>query len=159
MKKSNNMDSFEERLRNQPMRNVPTDWRKDILSAAHAAVTSKQLARDAKPSLLSTLIRQLRGALKPGEGGSALLWPSPKAWAGLATVWLVILVLNVSASDKTQSLAMQSPPPSPAMVKLLKEQRQELAELAGLAVPADVDKPKPDLPAPRSQLRDDWSLT
>jgi hypothetical protein len=153
-----NNENLEQRLRNQPMRNVPADWREGILSATQAAVP-RRTQNASRSSWLSTLIRQLLGALNPGESGSTLLWPSPKAWAGLAAAWIAIFAFNFSARDESRVLAMQSPPPSRAYVELLKEQRRELAELAGFSLPADIDKPKPNLPAPRSERRDDWSLT
>jgi hypothetical protein len=145
-----NDDNFEQRLRNQSMRNVPADWRRQILRSATAAANMNQrggFGRDV------TFADTLKAWL------TTILWPAPKAWAGLAAVWIAIFALNFSARDKTPMLAMQSPPPSRAYVELLKEQRRELAELAGLSVPADVDKPKPILPAPRSDRRDERALT
>src|ERR1035441_6307492 len=86
-----NTEDFEKRLARQPLRQVPGEWREEILSAArqvslpeHATRNTQQLP--ASRSLLSTINYQL----------STLLWPHPTAWAGLAAVWLVILVINLS---------------------------------------------------------------
>ena len=142
------MDDFEQRLRDQPMRNVPDDWRVEILGGARAAASRRPPVCE-RPSFLSTLNAQL----------SSLLWPSPKAWAGVAAAWMAIFVFNFLARETSQPLAMHTTPPSRAFVELVKEQRRELLALAGLAVSTDADKPKPRLPGPHSELKDDWALT
>src|ERR1700722_16739041 len=123
MKKSNDLkpmkpDDFEQQLQRQPLRPVPTAWRADILKAVDAASSVPHAPRPT-PSLLSTINSQL----------SSLLWPCPKAWAGLAAVWLVILAVNYANEDKSEILEAKSPPPSPQMMMALQEQRRMLARL------------------------------
>jgi hypothetical protein len=140
MKKSNdlnhmNPEDFEKQLERQPLRPVPGAWRTDILKAAHAASPA--------PSFLSTLNTQL----------SALLWPCPQAWAGLAAVWLVILVVNYANEDKSEIIAAKSPPPSPQMMMALQEQRKMLAKLIEPYDESPAEPPKPFVPRPRGELR------
>jgi hypothetical protein len=147
MKKSNDLnrmspDDFEKQLQHQPLRPVPAAWRADILKAAHAAsVTPATLNRP--PSFFSTINLQL----------SSLLWPCPQAWAGLAAVWLVILVVNYSNRDQSEITAAKTPPPSPEMVMALQEQRRMLTRLMEPYDESPVETAKPFVPRPRGELR------
>lgn len=128
-------DDFEKQLQRQPLRPMPAAWRAEILKAADAASPA--------PSFLSTLNSQL----------SALLWPCPKAWAGLAAVWLVILAVNYASEDKSEILEAKSPPPSPQMMIALEEQRKMLATLIESYDESPAEPPKPFVPRPRGELR------
>ena len=146
MKKSNDFDAmkpddFEKQLQQQPMRAIPGEWRGEILGAATSAA-SKQYEPSKPTSFLSTLNHQL----------SALLWPCPQAWAGLAAVWLIILAVNVTSTDRTTQIA-KSETPSPEMIMALKEQRRELAQLVGHLDTEPVEPPKTVTPRPRSERR------
>ena len=79
-----NTKDLETRLQRRPLRQIPSEWRGDILSAAERA--SRPAPR---VSFLSTLNHQI----------SILLWPHPKAWAGLAAVWILILAVDFSMRD------------------------------------------------------------
>ena len=134
-------DDFEQRLQRQPLRPIPTEWRAEILSHANAAPHESRITRH---SILSTLNKQL----------SSLLWPCPKAWAGLAAVWLIILTLNFATGEKSTAVAKRQPPPSPEMLMVLKEQEKILAELlTERSEPREADRPKAATPSPRSERR------
>ena len=136
---------FEQRLRRQPLRQVPAEWRAEILREGRRAAVQK--IRDADTaslpnySWLSTLNAQL----------AAVLWPHPRAWAGLAAIWIFILAVDFSVRDRAPTLAEKAAPPSPEMVVQLKQQRQMLAELIGVRDAHDADRAKPMAPQPRSQ--------
>jgi hypothetical protein len=135
-----NEDDFEQRLRRQPMRQVPPAWRDQILSAADGAKT----AGPAWHFGLSRLNAHL----------CALLWPSPKAWGGLAVVWLLVFVLNHSPAEKaTLSASRKTPRPSLEMLSAWREQESLLAELLLPREPAVAQRPQPALPRPRSESR------
>jgi len=74
-------DDFEKRLQSQPLRQIPTEWRQELLQVAKQSVPSPA---DPRASLLSTIISQL----------STPLWFNPKAWGALAAVWIAIFALH-----------------------------------------------------------------
>jgi len=129
------MDDFEQRLQRQPLRQIPVEWRGEILSAAKHA--SRPVPR---ASFLSTFNFQL----------STLLWPHPKAWAGLAAVWILIFAVNFSIRDKAPVMAEKAAPPSPEVIAELRQQQRMLAELIGSSQAREADLPR-FLPQPRSE--------
>jgi hypothetical protein len=132
------MDSeFEKHLRHQPLKPIPGEWRAEILGAAK----SRHLSLATHHSFLSTLNHQL----------STLLWPHPKAWAGLAAVWIFIFALNFSMRDKSAIVAEKSLPPSPEVVAELKQQQRLFAELIGANDWRDANRQKIFPPRPRSE--------
>jgi len=85
---------------------------------------------------------------------SAFLWPHPKAWAGLAAVWLVILGLNFAARDTTPGLeARRVKALTNETVRSLKQREQLLAEVSGLPELREADRPKTMPPSPHSARR------
>ncbi len=138
------MDSeFEQRLRRQPMKEVPADWRTEILSAAREARPIRHSPLVIRHSWVSTLNRQL----------STVLWPHPKAWASLAAIWIFIFVLNFSmrAPAPAPVIAEKSAPPSVEAAVELRRQQKLLAELIGSSEARATDR-LPWLPSkPRSQ--------
>jgi hypothetical protein len=141
-----NTEDFEKRLQHQPVRQIPAEWRKEILSAARQASLPEPAPRTthhvpAKASLLSTLHHQL----------STLLWPHPTAWAGLAAVWLVILGINLTTWDSSTVMAKHAPPLSPQFFMAFQEQERLLSELIGPSDMPDAKRPKVRRPQPRSE--------
>jgi hypothetical protein len=132
-------EQFERRLRCQTMREVPREWRAEILSAAGRG--SKAESRAQADRWPSTLVTRL----------STLLWPHPKAWAGLAAVWVLILAVDFSTRDTSPRVAEKSLPPSPEVIVELKKQQRLFAELMGSREPLDADRQKTFLPKPRSE--------
>jgi hypothetical protein len=134
-------EQFEQRLSRQPLRPIPADWRADILKAAQANEKS------ARPSAANqTGWRQV-----VGHKLKALLWPNPKAWAGLAAVWVLIAVINFSMRDTTPMTVEKSAPPSPAAVAELRSQQRMFAELSGQIEPQEADRQKNFPLKPHSQ--------
>jgi hypothetical protein len=145
------MDSeFEQRLRRQPVKKVPGEWRAEILRTARTAEVNGREEEAGREftlaatggSWLSTIRHQL----------STLLWPHPKAWAGLAVMWVCIFMLNLSMRDKPPMLAAKTPAPSPEMVAQLKQQQRMLAELIGPDEIQVADRQRLFAPRPRSGL-------
>jgi len=130
------------------LRQVPGEWREEILSAAKQASLPHHASRithhvPPSPSLLSTLNHQL----------STILWPHPKAWAGLAVVWLAILGINLTTRDASQAVAKHAAPVSPQVFMAFQEQERLLSELIGPRDTPVAERPKPRLPRPRSEGR------
>ena len=129
-------EQFERRLSRQPLREIPGEWRSDILSAAKRASRPEP-----HTSSLSTFTNQL----------STFFWPHPKAWAGLAVVWVLILAMNFATRDTSPRMVEKSLPPSPEVIAELKKQQQLYAELIGSHEPLDADRQKLFPPRPRSE--------
>jgi hypothetical protein len=131
-------DDFEKRLQRQSPREIPSTWRKEILTAA-------QSERPSWHSLFSAFIQQI----------SALSRPHRAAWVGLATVWVVIMAMNLAARDNSTFAGTSSSIPSAETMQALKQQRLLFAEL--------IERPEPRLTAPspvhpvgpRSQRREE----
>jgi hypothetical protein len=134
-------DDFEQKLQRQPLRSVPTGWREEILTVAESAVGARHPLPVTRPSWLSTLNSQL----------STLLWPHPKAWAGLAAVWILIFVVNFSTRDQSPVMTEKSAPPSPEVMVELRQQQRLLVELIGPRDTSDADRSKSYVPQPRSE--------
>jgi hypothetical protein len=150
-----NTDDFEKQLQRQPLRQMPGEWRDEILSTAQQASSPQPASRvthhasrithhlPPSPSLLSTIHHQL----------STLLWPHPTAWAGLAAVWVVILGINLTTRDASTVVAKHAAPVSPQVFMAFQEQERLLSELIGPRESPAAERPKPGLARPRSEGR------
>jgi hypothetical protein len=139
-----NSDDFEKRLQRVPLRQIPSEWRDTILKGA---TTSRPRSPASRRSLLSTI----------NSGLSTLLWPNPKAWAGLAAVWVLIFVLNREAKEGSPMMAAVSTSSSET-VAALKDQQKILVELIGSNEPQEIDKPRHFPPWPHSERRTKTSM-
>jgi len=138
----NGDDQFENRLQGLPQRPIPEAWRRQILDAAREPKSRRSITRPALLSKFDSLMARW-------------LWPHPKAWAGLAAVWLLVLGSNFAAREPARpELARQATYRSPQMLEVLREQEQLLAELVGPIEKPKASRPKHPLPEPRSQRRE-----
>jgi len=133
-------DDFEKRLQSQPMRQIPSKWRTQILQTANSSCHASPGARR---SWLSTISHQL----------PTILWLNPKAWAALAAVWVVIFALQSTSRQHTETVATVSAPRPSTFLMSLKDEQQTLVELMGNNQPDDRDQPRHSGPKPRSELR------
>jgi len=142
----NDEDQFERRLEQQPLRRIPPAWRAEILAVARASTPLPT----ASCGIFSPALDAFKNAL------SAWLWPHPKAWAGLATAWLLALGLNFVAREPARHELASQMAPVPAQVRdLLKQQNQMLAELIG-PQPTRLPDPRHSwVPKPRSERREE----
>jgi len=138
---SEELEQFERHLSRQPVRRVPAEWRAEILAAARDAQAAQARSRVTHYSLLSILKSRV----------SAVLWPHPAAWAGLAAAWILIAAVNFSDRDRSPGIAEDFTPPSPTMLAELKQERRMLAELMGTREPSDADRAKPATARPRTE--------
>jgi len=78
-----------------------------------------------------------------------LVFPSRRIWAGLATVWLLILAVNFSLRDHSQTGALKIP--SPETIMSFQQEERLLAELTGPDELHAVEPPRKFSPGPRSE--------
>jgi hypothetical protein len=114
------MSEFEKQLKSQSFREIPEQWREEILRAAKAEV-------QANAGVVRSWWRDL-------------LWPCPQAWAALAGVWAVVLILNFSSGEAPTIAKAKPVSISPEMYMALQEQRRFYIELIG-EPPAKVAEP------------------
>lgn len=133
-------DDFEQKLQHQTIREVPHSWRREILAAAHSA-RAPHLAVDRRHAgWFSSFPRGL----------SALLWPSPKAWCGLAALWVLIVAFHFATPNSSPVLAENPVAMSPQRQMALRDQEKLLAELIGRSAKRESDS-KLSPSRPRSQ--------
>src|ERR1035437_1117359 len=79
-----------------------------------------------------------------------LIWPCRRIWTGLATVWILIFVANVSMHDGSQTVIAKSS--TTEMIMTFRDQQKFLNELfAGRSVPVDAERPRIFSPKPRTE--------
>ena len=133
-------DEFEQELSRQPLRPLPGAWRAEILAAAREAQTIRHPPLVIRASRIVHFRQQL----------SIWFWPHPRAWAGLAALWLAVFALNFSRRDPATMAEAKSSPPSPELVVELRQQQRMLAELIGPAELRAADRQRDPLSKPRS---------
>ena len=84
-----------------------------------------------------------------------LIRPCRKVWAGLAVVWLGILLANVSMRSPGTAMAKKEPV-SKETVIAFQQQKRLLEELIGPPEAGAAEPPKVVLPQPQSRRRDEW---
>ena len=133
------MNDFEPRARQVPLKSPPREWRAQILAAATVHVS----AAGAPPPPVS-----VRAWLQ------SLFWPHPRAWAGLAAVWLLILGLHFSrhetATTPAPVLAQATAPETPETRAQLRAQQELFVELMGPAEPKQAVRNRPPPGSPHT---------
>jgi hypothetical protein len=116
---------FEKRLQEQRMREIPRHWRAQMLAAAQTP---------------------------PAASWREWLWPCPRAWAGLAAAWVMILGMNLAAEKGPSQLASKKVAFSRQELQELRRQQQILTELISPQETAETGSLKRSA-APRSERR------
>jgi len=137
----NNDTQFEDRLRRQTLKSIPGQWRDEVLQQATRAVETRGLVPAGSLSIFEMLKSRL----------AILLWPAPRAWAGLAAVWMAVLVMNLSGGRESTTPAMATALPVAQTRQTLKQRQLLLAELAGYSEAREAVQPRGTSPGPRSQ--------
>lgn len=133
-----NSDDFEKRLQSQPLRQVPPEWRAGILRTAAAADAQRPV--ESSPSIgLVKLWREL-------------IWPVRRIWIAFVCVWVAIVAVNFADTDKPGQLEARVKIPPGNLITVWQRQQELLTEFNN-PENADMDKPKPNLPRPRSDRR------
>jgi hypothetical protein len=130
------MNEFEDQLKSRSLRQIPEQWRTEILRAAQ---------NEAQATASNASVEEVTSWWR------ALLWPCPQAWAGMAAVWIVVFCLNFSSQEPSApKLAKTKPAPiSPETYMALREQRRLYSELVG-SPPVEIAMP---VPRPRAEMK------
>jgi hypothetical protein len=141
-------DDFEHELQLQQFREIPDQWREEIISSARQVCKLESQRAKTKEQVRVTLL-SLRSRL------STLFWPSQKAWAGLASIWLLIGVVNIKTAGTAKIVFLPTrQEPLGEMMSAWKDQEKLLTELVELHDSTAVEPPKRFAPKPRSELDD-----
>jgi anti-sigma factor RsiW len=121
----------------QPDQALQLRWAK----AVQAAAESKPVRQLTSKTAFRTLWREL-------------VWPCRRIWAGLAATWLVLIVFNLTHTERSQVVVAKSTTPPEEMRLALQEQRRVLEEIIGVTSPAPAAEPprRPNT-QPRSERR------
>jgi hypothetical protein len=133
------MDNFEQKLQRQPLRQIPAEWRAEILREGRRVAVAEIEHTDT----VSLPKLNWRAVL------TSLFWPHPRAWAGLAAVWILILAVDFSLRDPAPVMAEKSAPSSPEVMVELRQQQRLLVELMGSSQTREAEPPK-FVPRPRT---------
>jgi hypothetical protein len=145
------MKDFERKLEQQPMREIPAGWRREILTAAERSQRSAS----------TPTVSEEQAAL--AVGWRLLLGRLPLAWSALAAVWLVLIGANLILQGPVVGVPAQARSAGgladPATLELL------LSDFDGAgdySAPNPEAAPRPRQPAgpprPRSELRRELDL-
>jgi len=115
---------FEKRLQDLRMREIPGHWRAGILAAAQS----------------------------PPAWWREWLWPCPRAWAGLAAAWGIILLIYVTAPGEPGSVATGSSS-SWNNLAFLRQEAEIIARLSDADENRPAPSPPPSATRPRSSRR------
>jgi hypothetical protein len=127
------MDDFEQRLQQLPGRRIPPGWREDILRRVAGAAEHRAPAANLPPATLAVRL-------------ASVFWPCPQAWAGLAAVWILLLVVDFSLHDAPPQIAQRAAKASPEFIFALEQQKRLRAELVGSLASPEADRPKSTRP-------------
>jgi hypothetical protein len=142
----NGQDEFEKRLKQLPLRRIPTEWRGEILGAARESADFTNISASTPLSVITTFKAVF----------SSWLWPHPKAWGALGMIWLLVLGLNLAAREPTSREVRPRASSVSAQVRdLLQQQKQLFAELMGPKETPVTDRRHLPAPKPRSERREE----
>jgi len=142
-------DDLERQIGRQPLREIPPGWREPILKAARQAALRSCPAR---PDRLAPWWRAVLALLD--RRPSALLWPSPTAWAALAAAWIGILAAQLAMREPAPAApAREASVPARALLLARLEQQRLLARWSEPFESPALAPTKPAPPKPRSEAR------
>jgi hypothetical protein len=134
-------DDFEKRLQRQAPRQIPAAWREEIVSVSKAASLSQAGSVRPMPTITSLTFSLWR----------ELVCPSRHIWAGLATVWVIILIANANLTTGRPIASVGSTTSSAELWFLFREQTLLVAELSASVESKPIQLPDATPPRPRSQ--------
>ena len=126
-------------------------WEENFSRIQPDPTVQRQWARAVQAAGGPEPVRRLTPAMAFLDWWQDVIWPCRRIWAGMAAVWVVLLVVNLSGRDHSQTLARKSSPPTPEMIMTFRQQESLLIELIGPSSPTEVERQKTFLPKPRTE--------
>ena len=80
-----------------------------------------------------------------------LVWPCRRVWTGLAAVWVLIFIINVSQRDGSQTMIAKSAPTIEMMTAFRDQQKMLNELLADRSLPVEAERPRIFSPKPRTE--------
>ncbi len=80
-----------------------------------------------------------------------LFWPCRRIWTGLAAVWILLFIVNVSQRDGSQTMMAKSAPTAEMMMTFRDQQKWLNELLADRSPPMDAERPRIFSPKPRTE--------
>ena len=125
---------------------------REILLARHQAAMPKLDAiRDDAVSRLPAARRGETFIHLPVRFWQELVLPCRRLWAGLATVWVLIVIIHFAQRDDVNSITGQPAQPELVVMSLQAQQRWLNELLADRAAPVEADRPRNFSPKPRTE--------
>ena len=133
---------------------------RDILFARHQTAAPKLDA--IRREVLNAEFRERRRAAVPKFSAAdtatlpilvwrELIFPCRRIWMGLATVWVLLFIVNFSQHDGSQTIIAKSAP-TPEMMMTFRDQQKLLNELfADRSLPVEAERPRIFSPKPRTE--------
>ncbi|HZM04040.1 MAG TPA: hypothetical protein VFC44_13600 [Candidatus Saccharimonadales bacterium] len=81
-----------------------------------------------------------------------VFWPCRRVWAGLAVVWALIVLVNVSQRDGSPPPLAEAPPTAEMMMAFRNEEKLLNDLLSDHPQPVDALRPQEFVPKPRSEI-------
>ena len=95
-------------------------------------------------------VRRFTSVMAFREWWQDVIWARRRVWAGLAAIWVIILVGNLSLPSRPQTFAGKSSPQQ--MITAFKDQEKILAELmTSHSAPREAEPKKVFSPGPRTE--------
>jgi hypothetical protein len=80
-----------------------------------------------------------------------VVWPCRRIWTGLATVWILIFIINFTQHDSPGNATGKSAQSGDVLMSLQVQQRWVAELLADRLAPPEADRPRNSTPKPRTQ--------
>lgn len=119
-----NRNDFETQLRRLQPKQPPEDLKRSVLRAARLELPSTETSSQ------NTFLAWLHG----------VLWPNPTAWATLAAIWVLGLLVAASNVEPLGSAKLATAP-SKAELKLAQEQKAIIYNELGITMPVTAGRP------------------
>jgi hypothetical protein len=119
------------------------------LDALRRAVLAEEFSAPESKKQKSGMVALLLGCIQ--VPWRELVLPSRRVWTGLATMWILIFLVNFSLRDNVSSVTGQPVRTAPVVMSWQVQQRLMNQVLADRVLVPDIDRPRTVTPRPRTE--------